>query len=139
MTTPTLQLNMNNVNQFKDIAKVMVEQTRYFSNNPRFANEPASPSVERMLQNNKAYDKLIQLKKYFQMFIDNPAASAQDQIDADSYMKMLNPILTKFEVYRASYPNRIIMGGRRHRRTKKHNKRHTKKNNKRRRFKTKRR
>jgi hypothetical protein len=109
-----LRMNIDNVNQFKDVTKLIVERTSFFSNGP--PNE----GVLKVLKNNAAYNKLIELKKYFQQFIDNPAASATDQADADSYMKILNPILTKFEVYRAAHPTELI-GGRKKRRTKKVN------------------
>jgi hypothetical protein len=110
----TLRMNMDNVNQFKDVTKILSERSTFFSNGP------PSDGVLKALKNNAVYNKLIELKKYFQQFIDNPAASATDQADADSYMKILNPILTKFEVYRAEHPTELV-GGRKKRRTKKIN------------------
>lgn len=111
----TLRMNMNNVNQFKDFEKNLSERTSFFS-------DPPNDFIRSVLKNPKYYNKIVDFKNYFQQFIDNPSASAADQIDANSYMKKINPILTRFEAYRSENPTEFA-GGKRQRRTKKRAKR----------------
>ena len=84
-----------------------------------FYNDPPESDVKLMLNSILNYNLLIKCKNHFENLIDNPAASQQDQIDANSYMKMLNPILTRFQVYRQENPNNFNGGKSRRRRTKK--------------------